>query len=89
MSYVDFPSVEMNCRDQPVFIATDIEYNVIMGAIRARKRYSQLIEAAIRALFHDFVPAEQRGFAIRMHPPEIAERFARYDMHNSSYLILR
>jgi hypothetical protein len=83
MTNIHFTPIEMNDRDQPIFVATDIEHNPLTDLIGGGERCPQITEAAKGGMSHDFEPARQRQFALWMLLPELAQSLSRNDVHGA------
>jgi len=81
MTNIHFASIEMNDRDEPIFIAADIEHNLVAGFICGRKSSAHFTEIAKGGAPHDFEPARQRQFAVRVLFPKLAQSLSRDDVH--------
>ena len=89
MSHVDFATVEMDGDDEAILVAADIKYDAIADLISRRKDCTQVLKTTELTLADNFEPPCQRRFTVGMALPELAEHFARNNMHDLLYLILR
>ena len=58
-SNIDLFPVEMNGRNEPIFVSADIEHDQAVNIISTRKMLSQLAERIVVGLPDDVVPAFQ------------------------------
>jgi hypothetical protein len=56
MTDIHFAAIEMNGRDQPVFIAADIEDDPMVKFVCGRKNLSQFGKGVKFCLLHDLEP---------------------------------
>ena len=76
MADVHFATVEVNRRDQTVFVSTDVEDGQIADSISRRKCFSQFDKTTEIRGVDEFVPTAKRLLAVGMKLPEYAQRFA-------------
>lgn len=84
MSNVDFAPIEMNGCNQPIFVAADIEHNPLSNFVSGGEGSAEVGEAFKLRLSHDFEPAGQCEFTIRMLCPKLAQSFPRDYVHIAS-----
>lgn len=81
MANIDLPPVEMDCSNQPVFVAPNIEDHPRAYFIHRREDLAQVSKITKLCWLHNFEPPRQRQFAIRVFFPEPAQGLARNDIH--------
>lgn len=86
MTNIHFAAIEMNGRDQPVFVSADIENDPMVKFIGGRKNPSQLSKVIEFSLLHNLEPTLQRHSAVGVFLPELDQRFAGDDMHGLFYI---
>ena len=86
MTNIHFAAVEMNGRDQPIFVTANVEDDPVVEFIGGWEDLSQFGKTMKFALLHDLEPTLQRHSTVRMFLPKLDERFAGDDVHGLSYI---
>jgi hypothetical protein len=72
MTNVYFAPIEVNDRDQSVFVAAAIEHNPVADFVGGGKSRPQFAATTEGGVPHDLEPTCERQLAIRVFSPELA-----------------
>lgn len=86
MTNIHFAAIEMNGRDQPVFVAADIENDPMVEFVSRRENLSQLGKVIEFGLLHNLEPTLQRHATVRIFLPKLDQRFTGDDVHGLFYI---
>jgi len=84
MTYVHLVPVEMDRGNKPVFVAADIENNLVSHLVRTREDPAQCTETVKGTAPHDLEPGVQCRSAVGMLPSKFPERLAGDNAHGFS-----
>lgn len=84
IAYIHLVPVEMDRGNKPVFVAADIENNLVSHLVRTWEDPAQCAETVKDTTPHDLEPGVQCRSTIGMLPSKFPERFAGDNAHNLS-----
>ena len=81
MTNVDFATIEMNGRNQPVIVPANFENDPIIYPIGGRERLTQFGEIFEFGALRDLEPTQKGCLAFGIFLPKLRKRFTRDDVH--------
>jgi hypothetical protein len=81
MADIHLAALEMYRGDKPIFVAANVEHNPIVYFVRRWKSGTQLTEVEKFRVSHNLEPTGQWGLTVGILLPELAQGFARDDVH--------
>ncbi|HMM97999.1 MAG TPA: hypothetical protein PKC99_03260 [Anaerolineales bacterium] len=84
MTDVDFVAIKVNGRDQPVFVAADVENDPMVNFIGRWECGAQFSEIMEIGLLHNLEPALEGGLAVGMSFPKLDQCFTRDNVHGGN-----
>ena len=84
MANIDLPPVEMDRRNQPIFVTPDVEHHPLADFIGGGEGRAECTKILKIGMLHNLEPSRQRRFAIRVLFPKLAQGFSGNDVHDTS-----